>query len=281
MSDNMRDLKRRIKTVSNTEQVTHAMRTVAVSKYNRVHKQAQSFAPYRAECARLLSFVGDGGEAARGADAPVCYVVVTANRGLCGGYNEELLAALKRKLAAEEEPYNVIVCGRWGADNAAARGVEHIAGSLALSDVPTYEEALALYRSLRALWDGGEARRVVFAYQAFRNILTQVPTAFTLLPADTVEAAEDEDTLFVPDRESILPQLREQCLAAQVYGLLLTAAEGAHGAMLVAMRTASDNSHEMLSSLELELNRLRQAAVTTEVIEIAGGAAADRNGGQE
>ncbi len=276
------ELKRRIRTVITTEQVASAMRTSAMSKYTRTHKKSQDFQTYLAECRRLLRLVGsddsapdDGCRRRR-----VCYVAITANRGLCGDYNEALFRFLQQTLASEQEEACLILCGKWGAERAASHGLENVIDVLPVDSVPAYAQAKALYLRVLALWTRGEVDRVVFVYQRFQNILTQVPVCEQLFPAAPAEeTAAVPDVIFVPGRAEMLPRLREQCLAAQVYGILLSAAEGAHGAMLMAMRAAADNCAEMRAALELELNRMRQAAVTAEVLELSGGAAANQNEG--
>lgn len=202
----------------------------------------------------------------------VCYVAVAANRGLCGSYNLELVRYLAEVLAEEKQEYSVVLCGRWLRDNAAGLGIGGVIRWFDLPDVPDYAHALELTRYLRELWEREKADRVVFITQRFRNVLTRSPGLTPFLPFGAAGEGGRDEYLFVPDRKSILPGLEEQCLTSQVYGLLLSAAQGAHGAMLVAMRQASDNSQEMLDRLKLEFNRMRQAAVTTEVLELTGGA---------
>ena len=282
MSGSMRELRHRIRSVGSTEQMTRAMRTVAVSKYSRVQATAQAFEPFRDACGRLLQAVGGTGDAPRPVVKRVCYVCVTANRGLCSSYNLEVIRYLTELLAKEEHDYSVILCGRWGEENAAGCGVGHIAETIPIPDTPDYGKALELTRHLRKLWTDGTADEVVLVWQRFRNILTQTPDSVRLLPFAGSEAVPAEERyLFLPDRESLLPGLREQCLTSQVYGILLSAASGAHGAMLVAMRQAADNSAEMLAALELQLNRMRQATVTTEVLELSSGAEMQNNSGSE
>lgn len=276
------ELKRRIRTVATTEQVASAMRTTAMSKYTRTHAKSQDFHRYLDECLRLLHLLGSADAAPDGVcrRRRVCYVAITANRGLCGDYNEALFRFLKQTLAQEQEESCLILCGKWGAERVASRGLENVIDVFPVDSVPAYAQAKALYLRILELWTRGEVDRVVFVYQRFRNILTQTPVCEQIFPvAPTEEGAAAQDVIFVPGREEMLPRLREQCLAAQVYGILLNAAEGAHGAMLMAMRTAADNCAEVRAALELELNRMRQAAVTTEVLEISGGAAAKQNEG--
>ncbi len=270
MSGSMRDLHRRIRSISSTQQMTRAMRTVAVAKYSRAQATARAFEPYRAACERLLRASGGWKDEPRPVRR-VCYVAVAANRGLCGSYNLELGRYLAGVLAEEKREYSVVLCGRWLRDNAAGLGIGGVIHRFELPDVPDYDHALELTRYLRDLWEREKADRVVFVTQRFRNVLTRSPGLTPFLPFGAAGEGGRDEYLFVPDRKSILPGLEEQCLTSQVYGLLLSAAQGAHGAMLVAMRQASDNSQEMLDRLKLEFNRMRQAAVTTEVLELTGG----------
>ena len=266
----LRELKRRIKSVTSTRQMTQAMKMVSVSKYNRALARYNAFLPYQAQCARLeralggLSLTLPEGRTVR----RVCYVVLTGNRGLCGDYNQEVLRLLRQTLAAQTLPYDVMFCGRWADENAA--DIPHTL--FPLDDIPTWEQSNALARQLLDRFTRGEADEVYFVYQQFKNVLTQVPACEKFLPQAPAEAGKQEEYLFEPDREALGRALLERCVYARVYEILLGAATGFQGAMMMTMRAAADNSETMLESLSLTMNRLRQSSVTTQVLEISSAA---------
>lgn len=276
MSGSMRDLRRRIRALNSTEQLTRAMRTVAASKYNRVQQRSRRFIPYSQAAFRLLRKVGAAEEAPR-KNERVCYVAFTANRGLCGAYNADLMRYLAGLLQEEEREYSVVLCGRWGVENAALYEVDHIRQNFPVSDIPEYAQGRELAGCLWQLWESGQADEVVFVYQKSRNILSQTPVAERFLPLTTEKPESEIVYIFSPEREKLLPALRSQCLSAQTYGVMLMAAEGAQGAMMNAMGQAADNAEEMLRDLKLELNRLRQQAITTEMLELASGKNANKD----
>lgn len=272
MNGGIRSLRRRIKSITSTEQMTKAMKTVAVSKYNHALARLNGFGPYADKCRELLlSSGGFHAEPKEGAENEVVYVLLTANRGLCGAYNLDLMREAERLIKAETRRCSLVVCGKWGADYAASKKLPNVIKTFVFADIPEYEDAAQLTELLCSLYLEGRAGEVCFISQHFKNILTQIPTVTSFLPKGEPETAADGDYIYVPDRDAIRRELTRRCLNAEVYKLLLSAASGAHGAMLIAMRTASDNSTAMLSQLELKLNRMRQSAVTTEVLELSGG----------
>lgn len=276
MSGSMRDLRRRIRALTSTEQLTRAMRTVASSKYNRVQQRSRRFYPYSQAAFRLLQAVGAQEEAPRAMER-VSYVCFTANRGLCGAYNADLMRYLAELLQQEEREYSVYLCGRWGVENAALYEVDHVQRDFPAHDIPEYAQARDMADFLWELWSSGVTDEVIFVYQKSRSILSQTPVSERFLPLTTEGEPAGGEYIFSPERERLLPALRSQCLSARAYGVMLMAAEGAQGAMMNAMRQASDNAQEMLGELKLELNRMRQQAITTEMLELASGKNANKD----
>lgn len=268
MSGSMRDLRRRIRALNSTEQLTGAMRTVAASKYSRLQLATRRFAPYAEASLRFLQMVDTPTETPRESKR-VWYVCFTANRGLCGAYNADLMRSLAGHLQAERRECSMIFVGRWGAENAAVYDIHPVLRSFPVADTPNYDQAQALSDYLWEQWSSGAVDEVRFLSQQGRSILTLSPVCETFLPLP-IETTGEEECLFVPSREELVPRLRRHCLTALVYKTMLSAAEGAQGAMMNAMRQASDNASDMLRELTLELNRLRQQAVTTEMLELAG-----------
>ncbi len=266
----MRELKRRIKSITGTQQMTQAMKMVSVSKYNRALAQYSAFADYQVQCRRLQAALGNPGiklEPDRQIRS-VCYVVLTANRGLCGDYNLQVIRCLRSRIDQQTLPWKVIMCGKWGQENITDIPFE----PFSLPDIPQWEQADVLSKKLAEMFRNGEADEILFVYQQFKNVITQTPICERFLPdacEDIAQADGFEDYLFVPNRAALEQALLERCLCAQVYEKLLAAAAGSLGSMMMTMRTAADNSAAMLEKLSLKMNRMRQSAVTTQVIEIA------------
>lgn len=275
MSGSMRDLRRRIRALNSTEQLTRAMRTVAASKYSRLQQMAKRYAPYAETSLQFLQ-AADTPDVAKRNTNRVLYVCFTANRGLCGAYNIDLMRALSARLASEERECGVIFAGRWGAENAAVYEIDPVLRSFPAEDFPTFPQAQALSAYLWEQWESGQVSEVCLVFQQGRSILTLEPVFKPLLPLP-VSQHSDTEVFMEPGPESLLPKLQAQYVSATVYSAMLTAAEGAQGAMMNAMRQASDNAADMLRELTLEKNRLRQQAVTTEMLELAGSKNAMRN----
>lgn len=275
-SDSIRGLRSRIRSVTATQQMTSAMKTVAVSKYNRLVARRNAFAEYNKRCNEVLDTLG-GIELRTPAKiknpGKICYVVMTANRGLCGAYNSELKRYFKELIGEEQKPWCMVLCGRWGFENLASVDSE-VLRKFHFKDVPEYHEADELAKYLEDLYFSGEVAEVRIVSQSFVNIITQKPDCHTFLPNEHSNEKKDidPDMLFLPTRKEVMDEVVDRYLTAQIFGTLLTVAMGANGSMLMAMRTASDNSTEMLSQLELKLNRVRQASVTSEVLDISNSA---------
>lgn len=266
----LRELKRRIAAISGTHQLTQAMRMVSVSKYNRALALHRAYEPYKAQCDRLLQALGGASLSEARPLRRVLYVLITGNRGLCGVYNQELLRHLRRELARQEAPWKLIICGKWGQENAADLPFT----PYTLPDIPDSRQSAELARLLLEAYRSGEADEVYFVYQEFHNVLVQEPVCRRLLPmrAPAEEADTGESFLYVPDRETLREAIARRVLCGQVYAWLLSAATGMHGATMTTMRAAADNSGAMLEELTLHMNQLRQNAITTQVLEVSGAA---------
>ena len=270
MSSSIRDLKQRVKTVRSIHQVTSAMRTVAVSKYNRARAKEVGFSQYRDSCIRLAPELGPINETCAGKKDAVLYIAAFSNRGLCGTYNTALLQELKLILENEKRATSLILIGKWAADHIKPESVGAVAKTLVFSDIPKDSEAEELTALVKEYWDSGEVSEVFFVSQSFKNIMNQCPRVTKLLPFERKEKdPAGTEYIFEPSKEAVTEGLYDLCLQADIYGLLLQVAEGAFGAMMVAMRQASDNSGDVLDSLTLSLNRMRQAQITTQVIEVS------------
>ena len=282
---NLRAIRTRIKSVENTRQITKSMKMVAAAKLRRTQSAFTSLKAYAEKSEELLRQAAAGSDSEvrnpylrrNDASGCVCYVMIVGNRGLCGTYNHALLRFCEKLIREEQRKTRLIVCGRWGRDLIALSGLQ-VEETVEISDTPTHEEALSLAEKLKQLYSEQTVDEVVLVYQHYRSVLSQVPQQKTLLPLERPEAdSAEDDTIYEPDRESLLDVLLDLYIGNTIHAVLLEARTGEHSARMTAMTSAADNTEELLNDLTLELNHARQAAITTEISEIAGGAEALRN----
>ena len=267
----LHDLRKRLQSIRSTGQLAGAMRTAATAKYARLNRLRGGFAEYARECRSLLYTLGSA-DLPHPSDASdrECLVVLGGNRGMCGGFNAELLGALEERLAGSGEVPLLIVCGKKAASWLRER--RYAIEEALLSDTPDYSELQPLAERLRQGYAAGEFGRLSILYQSYVNTLVQHPAERQLLPSQEPESAgEERDTLYLPDEEAIRDDLVRLCFAADLFDIVLENASGAQAATIVATRSACDNAETSAAELELIINRRRQAEVTSSVIETASG----------
>ena len=264
-------LRKRLRSIRSTEQLAAAMRTAATAKYSRVNHVRAEYAPYADACRDMLSLLGDAGIARNAAPCDRrAYILLSSNRGLCGGFHAELFRFFADILSKDTASPLLLTGGRKAASYLRERCLE--SETFPVSDIPTFEEARALSGRVRALYASGAVSEVYIVYQSFRNVLVQTPAMMRLLPGSGAEGSPERDELLIlPDRDTVCEQLAISCLDAQLYSVLLENASGAQAATLMAMRSACDNAAETAAKLETTINRQRQAQVTASVIETASG----------
>ncbi len=273
----MRELKKRLKSVRTTGQLAGAMRTAATAKYARAGAQLNAVSQYAASSRELLAAAASAAQRSEraGEDEKTdgrevrALVLLSGNRGLCGGYNHELFSFFSSVLKEENGDRAVIVCGRMAEEYCREKGIETLF-SVAVSDVPDFDQARELSEKLYELYESGAIARADFVFQRFVNMMKQTPCVREFLPFESGEISDDDRTLFIPDAETVRKRLIPVCLAADVYSLLLSCASGAQAATLMAMRSAYDNAMKSAQLLETAINRRRQASVTESVIETSG-----------
>lgn len=282
---NMRAIRTRIKSVKNTEQITKAMKMVAVSKLRRTQSGMQAIRPFSEKSQEVMDtllssssvpenrFIKPHKEVKK-----VCYVLFLGNRGLCGAYNSSILHYANSVIKQSGKDYGLVVCGRWGKDVLANSSLKVVKTFSELSDTPNIDEALEVADYLKRLYTSGEYDEVHLIYQHYVTALRQDPMNVQYLPA-VPEKSEHKKRpgrifIFEPDTDSVLESVMQLYLNNKIMSVLLDSKCGEHSARMTAMTAASDSTKTLIAQLDLKLNRARQAAITTEITEIVGGAAA-------
>ena len=279
----MREIRARIRSVKSTQQITKTTKMVASAKLHRTQRGLSGIRSFARRSQHVLAELMAGENAGydnefllpRKEVRTVCYVLFVGNRGLCGVYNHAVLRHAQELVQADERPCTVVVCGSWGRDIIAQSGLPVCHTFDALRDTPDMAEALPVADYLKRLYLSGEADEIHLVYQRFRSALQQVPDQVQLLPAQLQPQEREEagnDYIFEPDARSVLENMVQLYLNNMVYSVLLEAKVSEQASRMAAMSAATDATTELINDLSLQLNRVRQAAITTEIAEIVGGA---------
>ncbi len=282
----LRDIRKRIKSVKNTQKITKAMKMVAAAKLRRAQEAADAAQHYADGYRHLVQSLATMVDAddhellAERAEAKRAEVVVlTSSRGLCGGFNSNLLKQLARFMAEEGSEYDevaVTTIGRKGADVVARRYTHRSDLTEVFVAGDQVQEARDLTEELARRFIAGDLDHVYVLYNRFVSVMTQEPTLTRLLPTalpDEVEEADVQVTI-EPDPQTLLDHVLQQQLFLTLYQAVLDTEAGEHAARMTAMDGATKNAGEMIDKMTLIYNRARQAAITSELVEIISGAEA-------
>lgn len=291
----LKDLKVRIASVKSTQKITRAMKMVAAAKLRRAQERAEAARPYASRMEAVLASLGSRVTAGAGTstlltgtgrDQVHLLVVLTAERGLCGGFNTNIVRAARRhlvELMAQGKTVKLMLIGRKGRAQFQRTNKDQIVDAVDLSAVKTigFENAHEIAADLIARYHAGEFDVATLFYSEFQSALAQVPVARQLIPTaipetDAAAPVESAGAIveYEPDEEAILTELLPRNIAVQIYRALLESQAGFYGAQMTAMDNATRNAGDMIDRLTLTYNRTRQAAITTELIEIISGAEA-------
>ena len=296
-----RILRGRIRSVQATKKITRAMELIAASRIVKAQQRVQAAVPYSeqiTEVVRDLAAAGGSVDspllAARESIRRVCYVAITADRGLCGGYNAGVLRATEAEVKADVtagRDYVVVPVGRKAEGYLRFRGYNLEKGFAGFSDAPAYANAKEIGQHVVGLYERGEVDKVVLVYTRFITAGSQEVVLRPLVPLEreVVQGGDGKpgtdgagaDYEYEPDPSSILGTLIPRYVEARVYAALLNAAASEHAFRQRAMKSATDNAEELIKSLSRIMNRARQDAITTEIMEIVGGAEALSGGAKE
>jgi F-type H+-transporting ATPase subunit gamma len=279
----LRQIKRRIRSIQSTAKITRAMELVAASKMRRTQMRALAARPY---AEKLRSVLADLAETLPFLDLETVHpllrrheaidtvevVLITPDRGLCGG----LPAILNRRIASFilelEKPVRAVAVGRKGRDFLRRTGQNVVAEFTNIGDNPGYEELRPIAQVVMGDFIEGRADEVYIVYGYFVSTVVQRPEVYKLLPVEPpTEAARGVDYIYEPNREEVLAQLLPRHVERQIYEATLEAIASEQSARMVAMRNATDNANEMMHDLTLVYNKARQESITSELLDITGG----------
>ncbi len=288
----LRDIKRKIDAVKKTSQITKAMNMVAAAKLRGAQQNMEKFHPYAVKfkevMGRLAAGVEEGGEYEllnpREDIKKIVLVLVTADRGLCGSFNNNMILMAEKFIREKQSAgieVSLITVGRKGADYFRRRKVEIRRRMIGVLNKPSYDDALGLGRELIELFEAGECDEVYVVYNRFVSMVRQVASSVKLLPIAAEGQGEEKEEgfveyLFEPSHQVLLTDLLPNFLYIQLLEYFYQTSVGEHAARMAAMENATSNCKELVRSLTLTYNKARQAGITKELMDIVGGAEALR-----
>lgn len=286
----LKEVRNRITSVNSTQQITSAMKMVSAAKLRRAQNAVTDLRPYASKLREILENLSASLDSNEGVYSKqrevkkVLLVVITSNRGLCGGFNNNVIK--RAQLAARQEfagaKISTLCIGKKGNDafrkTDYAAAFPELGNTNELFDGLTYNRVAPIAERIMKAFADGEYDRVLLVYNQFKNAAVQIIQAEQFLPVVPTKKEEGKTTstdyMFEPTREQIVLDLIPRSLKTQLYKALLDSHAAEHGARMTAMHKATDNAKEMLRSLRISYNKARQASITNEILEIVGGAEA-------
>lgn len=282
MARGLRDIKRQIKSIQNTKQITKAMEMVAAAKLRKAQEKATSALPYSEKLKEVVGSIAAGTE---GISHPMLekrpvkktgYLVITSDRGLAGASNSNLLRKVSTVFAERhqsKDEYSIFVIGRKGRDYFRRRELPVVEELTELSDSPTYADIKSIANAAVRQYELGQIDELYICYNRFVNALTQEPEVDQLLPMENIGGdATVSDHEYEPSPEAVLNVLLPKYAETLIFSAMLNAKASELGAKMTAMGAATKNATKIISELTLTYNRARQAAITQEISEIVAGA---------
>ena len=280
------DLRRRIRAVKNTEQITKAMKTVSASKLRRAQERIMGARPFAREMQRVLQGLSTGIDVVShplltppdpGSSAPALLVVITADKGLCGGFNSALLRRATAYVQDADNEVALALVGRKGRDFFRRRKIDVRYEEINIFNDLRYSHAQAVAEMAIQQFTSNQVSSVQLLYNEFKSVIQQDVVVEQLLPIPRLTPSEDEievlaEYLFEPSADQIFQTLLPRHVEVQIFRALLESAAAEHAARMTAMDAATRNAGEMIDSLTLHMNKVRQATITRELIEVVSGA---------
>lgn len=290
----LRDIKNRITSVQSTRQITRTMEMVSTAKIRRAQERIENARPYALAMAEVLGnvvrYVGDVSHPlleVREDRKRVCLIAITSDRGLAGAFNSSIIRMTERMLAEFAETgveVDLVAIGKKAVGYFRYRGIEPALSITGISDKPSYDDARQLAQRVMDEYGSADIDAAYVLFNRFKSLAEQRPESHQLLPIEQSVLAQAEadvqarglnlEYMFEPTSADVLRSLLPTYVEALIYRSMLESAASEHGARRTAMKSATDNATDMISTLSRSYNRARQAAITTEIAEIVGGAAA-------
>jgi F-type H+-transporting ATPase subunit gamma len=281
---NLRQIRRRIRSVENTAKITRAMEMIAASKMRKAQQRVLAGRPYAEKMRDVLADLA-AQPRGRGFEAPllemrdvesICMVHITPDGGLCGGLNATINRSGGQFILDADAPVSVITVGKMGRDFMVRYGRDVKAVFTDIGDKPSVEDVLPIAHLVIQDYEARQIDRVYLSYSRFVNTAVQRPVVEQLLPVEPAPLDPEQAVgyIYEPSTKEVLNALLPRYVEMEMYHALLEAAASEQSARMVAMHNATDNAHDMLDDLTLLKNKVRQAAITTELLDIVGGAAA-------
>jgi len=285
------DLRRRVRAVKNTQQITKAMKMVAASKLRRAQERITNARPYAVQMQHVLAGLAGRVDSSihplltvreQGPDSRTLIISVSADKGLCGSFNTNAIKAAAQAALASTTPVALGIVGRKGREYFGRRGFSIEFEQIGIFQKLSFADAQTIATLAMDAFTSGRADRVLLVYNEFKSVMSQkvvvdqlLPIARTGLPGQAQQPDEAQvDYLYEPSAQEIFNQLLPRYVEVQVYRALLDSNAAFYAAQMTAMDTASRNAADMIGSLTLYMNKVRQAAITREIIEVVSGAQA-------
>ena len=284
------DLKKRIKSVKSTQKITKAMKMVAAAKLRKAQENAEKGRPYSQKIQNIIlnltKSISDPENAPKlligtGEDKTILCVVLTADRGLCGGFNSNICKLAKinfKRILSEGKNLKILTVGSKGLDQIKREFGKYVIKSFSFKEKKqiSFIEAEIIGKEVINLFQKKEFDKCILFYNNFKNVITQIPQAQQIIPADSSQAENNDEKIlsyeFEPDEDEILEELLPKNISTQIFKAFLENAASEQGSRMTAMDNATRNAGELVDKLTINYNRSRQASITKELIEIISGA---------
>lgn len=266
----IQNLKKKLQVIHSTQKLTQAMKTASTVKYSKLSALYSDYEKYEEQCNLMYrNYRKDFNSvfSLDNPDAPVLYIILSSNKGMCGSFNTELISFFENILQNEKNNPVILCCGKKGIDYLQNKKILCDKAYI-FTDIPSYSDAEGIFSDIKEMMEKGKISAVKIVYPKYQNMMRQSPVCDDLFTFDE-ETEADEKPLFVPDRQTIINQTAEKIMVSILYKKILETALGAQAATLTTMRSAYDTACEYSVQLETQINRKRQSQVTADVLEIS------------
>lgn len=266
----LQELKKKYRGIQSTQKLTKAMKTVSAAKYSSLNRAYSGFSSYSKACISLYEkYTNELNSVLPSVlpSAPPAVFVFSSNKGMCGGFNAEIFALFNEKANTFAENTVFFPCGKKAVAYFTEKNIP-FTKEFVFSDIPTSEECENFLGEILKMRTDGKISSVHFLYPEYKNVIKQIPVMQELFTVSSNTSEDNtEDTLFVPDKESVIKAIAEKILFTTVFSVMLQTALGSQAATLTTMRSAYDTAVKYSGMLEIQINRKRQSEVTADVLE--------------